>query len=168
MGWSFEVWAASAAVGVGATAVMDGFGVLRARLSGQPGMNWALVGRWLGHVAQGRWVLARPAEAAAVPCERALGWAFHYAAGVALALGLTLLAGPGWLTDPNPFAVLSYGVATVVAPMCTMQPGMGLGLAACRVPQPWVARRRSLITHLVFGVGLFVSAIALGGIRVWL
>ena len=131
-------------------------------------MNWALVGRWVGHVLRGHWVLTRPAEAPAMAGERVLGWLFHYVAGVALALGLTLLAGPAWLRDPNLIGVVSYGVATVVVPMCTMQPGMGMGFAACRTPHPWVARRRSLITHLVFGVGLYLGAVALGAIRAWI
>jgi hypothetical protein len=38
-----------------------------------------------------------------------------------------------------------------------MQPAMGAGLAASRTPQPEAARVQSLVTHAVFGVGLYTS-----------
>ena len=39
-----------------------------------------------------------------------------------------------------------------------MQPAMGAGIAASKTPRPRVARLRSLVTHTVYGVGLYVSA----------
>jgi hypothetical protein len=38
-----------------------------------------------------------------------------------------------------------------------MQPGMGLGIAARRAPNPTAARMRSLTTHAVFGIGLYAA-----------
>jgi hypothetical protein len=38
-----------------------------------------------------------------------------------------------------------------------MQPGMGQGLAARLSPEPGAARARSLVTHLVFGLGLYAA-----------
>ncbi|WP_247490736.1 DUF2938 family protein [Bradyrhizobium sp. 17] len=38
-----------------------------------------------------------------------------------------------------------------------MQPGMGLGIAAHHAPRPNVARLNTLLTHAVFGVGLYVA-----------
>jgi hypothetical protein len=40
-----------------------------------------------------------------------------------------------------------------------MQPSFGLGMAAARTPKPAQARLKSLVTHAVFGVGLYVSAL---------
>jgi hypothetical protein len=40
-----------------------------------------------------------------------------------------------------------------------MQPSLGLGVAASRTPNPTQARLKSLVTHIVFGVGLYVSAV---------
>ncbi|WP_235801347.1 DUF2938 family protein [Yersinia pekkanenii] len=34
---------------------------------------------------------------------------------------------------------------------------MGAGIAAVKTPQPTIARRRSLIAHASFGVGLYVA-----------
>jgi hypothetical protein len=55
---------------------------------------------------------------------------------------------------------LAVGIGTVAAPFLLMQPGMGAGLAARRSPRPAAARLHSLVTHAVFGLGLYASAIA--------
>jgi hypothetical protein len=53
---------------------------------------------------------------------------------------------------------LLYGIGTVVFPFFIMQPSLGLGSAASRTPNPTQARLKSLLTHTVFGVGLYVCA----------
>lgn len=164
MSWNIEVVTVVVLVGTGATVFMDVFGVIRARFTGQPGMNWAMVGRWLGHLVGGRAVLASPASAAPVPAEKALGWVLHYGVGVGLAGGLTLLLGPDWLRQPPAVLVVGFGAISVALPMLTLQPGLGLGVAARLAPNPWKARRASLLTHFVFGVGLYLSALLFGGV----
>jgi hypothetical protein len=47
---------------------------------------------------------------------------------------------------------------TVAAPFFILQPALGLGIAASRTPSPARARLRSLISHLVFGFGLYLAA----------
>jgi Protein of unknown function (DUF2938) len=39
-----------------------------------------------------------------------------------------------------------------------LQPALGAGIAASRTPRPNIARLRSIITHLSFGIGLYVAA----------
>ena len=51
-----------------------------------------------------------------------------------------------------------FGIATVLVPFFTMQPAFGLGVAASKTPNPNKARLKSLMTHTVFGVGLYVWA----------
>uniref|UniRef100_I1XJX9 Membrane protein n=2 Tax=Methylophaga nitratireducenticrescens TaxID=754476 RepID=I1XJX9_METNJ len=41
-----------------------------------------------------------------------------------------------------------------------MQPGMGAGIAASRTQHPASARIQSLITHTIFGLGLYASGLA--------
>jgi hypothetical protein len=43
-----------------------------------------------------------------------------------------------------------------------MQPAFGLGVAASKTPNPNKARLKSLVTHSVFGVGLYIWAVLLG------
>lgn len=40
-----------------------------------------------------------------------------------------------------------------------LQPGMGLGIAGARTPDPTATRLRSLVNHTVFGLGLYVAAL---------
>ncbi|MCD9148447.1 DUF2938 family protein [Pseudophaeobacter flagellatus] len=152
-------------VGLIATGFMDLCNVLRSRLLHEKSMDWALVGRWLGQVAQGHWVLKDPKTAPAQSFDRALGWLFHYVVGVGLAGAMWLLLGRAALAEPQLLACLGFGALTVVIPMTTLQPGLGLGLAARKLPNPWAARRRSLLTHVSFGLGLYFAAAAVASVQ---
>jgi hypothetical protein len=147
----------TACVGIGATAFMDAWLLLRARFGG-PAVGFAPVGRWVGHMRHGRFVHAGIAQAAPVAGEQALGWAAHYLVGIAFAAALVGLAGEGWLRAPSPGPALAFGVATVAAPLLVMQPAMGAGLAASKTASPWTQRLRSTANHAVFGLGLYLAA----------
>lgn len=147
-----------ALIGLGATALMDLWQLALARL-GQPASNFALVGRWVGHMRHGRFSHASIARADPVRAEAALGWAVHYAVGVVFAGLLFLAVGPGWLERPTPGPALLFGVLSVAAPFLLMQPAMGAGIAAARTPTPMKNRLRSLVNHTVFGAGLYLGAV---------
>ena len=145
------------AIGLGATAVMD-IWLIR---PGQPFAGFGLIGRWVGHMARGRFVHASIAQAEPVPGESALGWLTHYAVGVGYAALLVQLLGPHWLHQPTLLPALMFGLLTVAAPFFVMQPAMGAGFAASRTPAPNINRLRSVSNHAAFGVGLHISALLL-------
>ncbi|WP_128000952.1 DUF2938 family protein [Piscinibacter defluvii] len=151
-------------VGIGATAFMDLWLLALARL-GVPSSSFALIGRWVGHMSHGRFVHASMAAAAPVRAELALGWATHYAIGIAYAALLAALAGADWLQRPTPAPALAFGLATLAAPWLVMQPAMGAGVAASKTPAPWMNRLRSAANHAVFGLGLYLAASALAALR---
>jgi DUF2938 family protein len=144
-------------VGVGATAAMDLWGIARQRLLGIPAANYALVGRWLAWVPRGRLVHDSIAASPPVRHERLIGWTAHYVIGIAFAGVLLSAFGLEWIQAPTIVPALLVGVGTVAAPFLVMQPGMGAGVAASRTPRPAAARVQSLITHVVFGVGLYAA-----------
>ncbi|HEX7218887.1 MAG TPA: DUF2938 domain-containing protein [Burkholderiales bacterium] len=148
----------AALVGTGATAVMDLWGILRQRVFGIPNMNYGLVGRWLAWMPRGRFRHERIAATPAVQGEKAIGWSAHYATGIAFAAAFLGLAGLEWAQGPALAPALAFGIATVAAPFLLMQPGMGAGIAARRTPRPGAARLQSLVTHAVFGFGLYAAA----------
>lgn len=153
-------------IGIGATLVMDLWALLLKRACGIPSLDYAMVGRWAGHLPRGRVVHDSIAQAAPVPGEAALGWFLHYAIGVVFAALLLAVAGPPWLQAPAFLPALGVGVLTVVAPFFILQPGLGAGIAASRTPRPGTARLRSLMAHASFGVGLYLAGWAfnmLGG-----
>lgn len=146
-------------VGIVATLVMDIWGILRQRLLGIAPPNYVLVGRWLGHMPQGRFHHPAIAKSAAVRGETVIGWSAHYLIGIAFAALLLALTGSNWLVHPTPGPAIAVGVITVAAPFLLMQPGMGAGIAASKTPNPTSARLHSLINHAVFGLGLYLGGL---------
>ncbi|WP_241068589.1 DUF2938 domain-containing protein [Achromobacter insuavis] len=144
-------------IGIGATLVMDLWALLLKRLFGAPSLDYALVGRWIGHLPQGRLTHPGIARSAPVAGERAIGWIAHYAIGIGFALLLLAIWGPAWAARPTLLPAMIVGIATVAAPFLILQPGMGAGIAASRTPNPGVARLRSLMAHASFGVGLYLA-----------
>jgi hypothetical protein len=153
--------ASSILVGATATAVVDLWSLARRRLFGVPLPDYALVGRWIGWMARGRF-RHRPISATPrISGEGLIGWAAHYGIGMAFAMALVGWLGSAWLAEPTFLPAVMFGIATVAAPFFLMQPGMGAGVAASRTPRPAAARWQSLVTHAVFGAGLYVGALAI-------
>lgn len=150
--------------GAGATAVTDLWAFLRTAWFGTPLPNFGMVGRWVGHLSRGR--LRHDSIAAAPPirAERAIGWITHYAIGMGFALLVPAFFGWEWIRQPSLAPALVIGVATVMAPLLIMQPAMGAGIAASRTPRPGAARVQSLVTHTVFGVGLYAAAMVISSL----
>lgn len=144
--------------GVGATLLVDAWALLRRAWLGVPLPNYALVGRWFAHMPRGRWRHGSMAAVPAVRGEAVIGWLAHYAIGMAFAALLPLVWGTAWMHQPRLGPALLVGVSTVAAPFLLMQPAMGLGIAARRTARPAAARRQSLVTHAVFGLGLYAAA----------
>ena len=152
-------------IGIGATLLVDLWALGLKHLFGVAGLNWALVGRWLGHCVRGRFAHDSIARAAPIGSELALGWSAHYLTGIVFAAALLAIEGPDWARHPTPAPALIFGILTVAAPFFLMQPGMGAGIAAAKTPAPNAARLRSLFTHAVFGLGLYLAALAWATLR---
>jgi hypothetical protein len=101
------------------------------------------------------------AASAPMRAERVIGWGAHYVIGVAFAALLIGIWGNSWMQTPTVGPALVVGMATVAAPFLLMQPGMGAGMAASKTPKPNSARLQSIITHALFGFGLYVSGLSL-------
>jgi uncharacterized membrane protein YagU involved in acid resistance len=149
------------AIGIGATLVMDLWNLFLRRTFSIPSLNYCLLGRWLRHIRGGTLRHTSITAAAQKPFECTVGWIAHYTIGVAFALVFVALTSDDWLARPTLLPAMLYGIATVVFPFFIMQPSFGLGVAASRTPKPTQARLKSLVTHTVFGVGLYVCALGL-------
>jgi hypothetical protein len=148
-------------IGAGATAFLDVYGVMRGWLTGSAMPDYAPVGRWIAHMARGRFVHDAIGRSAPVAGERFIGWSAHYLIGVMFAAVL-LVVWPDWAHAPALLPALIVGIGSVAAPFLLMQPGMGLGVAASRTPNPRAARLRSLTTHTIFALGLYLAGLAAG------
>lgn len=153
----------SIVIGSGATVVMDLWAALLKRV-GITSLNFALLGRWIGHLSSGRWFHENIAKAPEIRGELLIGWCAHYSIGISFAALLLATFGVSWARSPTLSPALIIGAVTVVAPWFILQPALGLGIASSRTPRPVFNAAKSLVTHLIFGVGLFVAAMVLTAI----
>jgi hypothetical protein len=153
------------AIGMGATLVMDLWNLFLKRTFSTPSLNYCLLGRWLRHMPGGTLRHANITAAPQKPLECTVGWIAHYTIGVVFALVFLVFTSGDWLARPTVLPALLYGIATVVFPFFIMQPSLGLGIAASRTPNPTQARLKSLVTHIVFGVGLYVCALGVSYVQ---
>src|SRR4051812_10572083 len=130
-------------IGVGATLVMDVWGWILRQL-GVKTLNFAFLGRWVGHLAEGQVAHRSIAEAAPVRGELLIGWAAHYSIGITFAAVLLATFGLEWARTPTLFPALIVGVVTVVAPLFILQPALGAGIASMNTPTPVLNSLRSL------------------------
>jgi hypothetical protein len=147
------------AIGIGATLVMDLWNLFLKRTFGIPSLNYCLLGRWVRHMPGGTLKHANITAAPQKPLECTVGWIAHYTIGVVFAFVFVVLTSGDWLARPTVLPALVYGIGTVVFPFFVMQPSLGFGIAASRTPNPTQARLKSLVTHTIFGVGLYVCAL---------
>jgi len=147
----------SIVIGAGATLVMDAWAALLRRF-GIPSLDFALLGRWVGHLPRGRFLHQRIASAEPVAGERTLGWATHYAIGISIAGLLLATFGLEWAHAPTLLPALLMGIVTVAAPLLVLQPALGAGIASMKTATPLRNSLKSLATHVVFGFGLYLAA----------
>jgi len=146
-------------IGAGATLLMDVWALLL-RQFGVPSLNFAFLGRWVGHLPRGRWMHPSIARATPVRGESWIGWCAHYSIGIAFSALLLWTYGLGWARSPALLPALSIGIVTVVAPLLVLQPGMGAGIASWKTPTPVFNCIKSLATHTIFGLGMYLAALA--------
>lgn len=158
---SVGLFAHVALIGIAGAAAMDLWGWVARRTLGIRGLDYGLLGRWVGHLSRGHLAHASIAAAPPVRAERAIGWMAHYAIGVGFALVLVVAVGREWVVAPTLWPALLVGWATLLAPWLILQPGMGAGIAGSRTPDPTATRLRNLATHTTYGLGLYLGAGAL-------
>jgi len=144
-------------IGIGATLLMDLWAAGLRRL-GVPSLDFALLGRWIGHLPGGRFIHTSIARTPAVRGERLIGWSAHYSIGMAFSALLVSTFGLEWARAPTLLPALLIGGVTVLAPLLVLQPALGAGVASSRTARPVFNSLKSLVTHTVFGFGLFVAA----------
>ena len=144
-------------IGVFATATIDIFALFLKHGLKQATTNWGMVGRWFAGMPRGTFIHRPIGKSPPVNHESAIGWSMHYIIGVVYAGIYLAIVEASTLTQPGLLSAIAFGLATVLAPWLTMQPGLGMGVFARKAPDPWKKRITSLVVHSIFGAALFVS-----------
>lgn len=145
-------------IGVMATLLIDLYSILLKHYFNIPSLDYKVVGRWLLYMLKGQFMHASILQSPALKREKAVGWASHYIIGCLFSGIFMLMVGQSWLFNPQVIPALLFGIATVSFPFLIMQPCFGFGVAASKLAKPQFARLKSLSTHALFGVGLYLSA----------
>jgi hypothetical protein len=114
------------------------------------------LGRWIGHMFQGRFKHHDIATDVPRAHQAAIGTVGHYALGVTLGAAYALLLR---VPRPRPSSLgraTAYGVATTALPWFWMFPARGRGIMRFRHQHPRVPTF-ALCTHVAYGVGLEVG-----------
>lgn len=159
MNSSLEFLGRAIALGVGATALFDLWGLFLNKAFGIPLANWAMVGRWFGYLPRGRFAHDPISASEPLPRELAVGWAAHYVTGIVFASALLLIWGVGWARQPTLLPALIVGLVTVGCGWFILQPGMGAGIAAVKRPNAMQIRALNILGHTVFALGLYGAAL---------
>ena len=86
--------------GVGATLVADAWALLRRKLFGIPGPDFAMVGRWIAWLPRGRLRHDSISRTPAAAGEAVIGWTAHYLIGIGFA-ALPVLVANAWMNSPS-------------------------------------------------------------------
>ena len=124
-------------------------------------LNFCFLGRWILYMPNGIFRHNSIKTTTPKPFECVIGWIAHYSIGIVLTLLFIILAPVDWIIQPTLLPALLYGICTVIFPLFILQPSLGLGMASSNTPNPTQARIKSIMTHIIFGVGLWLSAFAL-------
>lgn len=145
-------------IGIAATLFIDLYAFLLAKVFKIPSLNFCLVGRWGLGLLDGKFMHQNIAASPVKHFECVFGWCVHYFIGVLFSFLFILLVGITWLEQPTLIAACIFGLASVSMPFFVMQPALGMGIMATKSANPFQARLKSSVTHLLFGVGLYLSA----------
>lgn len=148
------------AIGIGATLAID-LWISVLKLFKIKSLDYKYVGRWIGNFPKGKFLHNKIQDTPPIPSELIIGWAVHYLIGITFAFILIVVYGINWLDEPTFLPAIIIGLMTAVGPFFIMQPAFGFGIASSKLPNPNLLRLKSLGTHLMYGIGLYVSAVLL-------
>jgi len=142
-------------LGIFATVCIDIWATFANKILKFPRTNWAMVGRWVGHIPGGKFIHHPVSASAPVKNEALIGWVFHYLIGIFYAAVYVVYVSIALNNVPTFMSALIFGWITLLSPWFIMQPGLGLGICAVKAPRPNLVRLQNLIIHSVFGIALY-------------
>ena len=152
-------------VGIGATFAMDIWSFILGVFNIKS-LDYRFVGRWIANIPKGQFFHNNIMNVTPVKNELIIGWISHYLIGISFAFLMLAIYGRNWFEKPMLFPALVVGIATIAAPFFLMQPAFGLGVAGSNFPEPDILRLKSFMAHVVYGIGLYLSALFISSIKI--
>src|ERR1043165_4198354 len=96
-------------MGVAATVAIDVWATFANKVLGWPRTNWGMVGRWIGHMRDGRFMHASIGSSPPIAHEAVLGWTFHYLVGCLYAALYLAYAAIAHMGRPTLMSAVLFG-----------------------------------------------------------
>jgi hypothetical protein len=148
--------------GIVATATLDIWQQIYRLAFGTPITDWAMIGRWVGHIPDGQFVQLDIGKAPPMANERTLGWIVHYVVGIGYAVVYLLLMRFVVGSPPSFISALVFGAVSVVVTWFFMEPILGAGVTGSKIPGQAGAMVHDFTSHLSLGIGLYIGSWAAG------
>ena len=146
--------------GIVATATLDLWQQIYRLVFGTPITDWAMIGRWVGHI--GQFVQPDIGKAPPIANERVLGWIVHYVVGTGYAIVYLLLMRFIIGAPPSFISALVFGAVSVSVTWFFMEPILGGGVMGSKIPQQASAMVHDFTSHVSLGLGLYIGVLAAG------
>lgn len=130
-------------------------------LTGIPGADWSLSGRWFMRVFQGHPFTSNIAAEPSLPFEYVVGFSAYYVVSIVFAAAYLVLFEVALKRPLGLRNGIMFGLATIVFPLLLQMPAMGLGFFGLKTQIPLGIFGRTLVQHSCFGLGLGVGVGAL-------
>ncbi len=149
-------------VGIIATATLDIWQQIYRLVFGAPITDWAMIGRWVGHIPEGKFVQPDIGKAPPIANEYSLGWIAHYVVGIGYAVVYLLLMRFVVGSPPSFISAMVFGAVSVGVTWFFMEPILGAGIMGSKIPRQARAMAHDFTSHLSLGLGLYVGALVAG------
>lgn len=144
-------------IGIGGTAAIDCFTFLVSLIGNTP-RGILFVGRWLAYMPKGKFFHHTIIETPSIANELIIGQIAHYSIGIIFAFLLVVVYGEKWLVNPRLFPAIIIAFITLIPPIFILQPALGFGIAFSNMPIPGLLLLKIYLIHMVYGIGLYLSA----------
>ncbi|MBI1452908.1 MULTISPECIES: DUF2938 family protein [Acinetobacter] len=143
-------------IGIISTAFMDVIAwILRALFKISP-MNYAFIGRWFLSWKDRKFSHNTIVQSPSKKGETICGWGIHYLTGVIWTL-IYLVLNKFYVFNYSFISVFIFAVLTTFVSFTMIQPALGFGFFAKKMPNQMMSIQNSLVAHIAFGCGLYLS-----------
>lgn len=147
----------SVRTGILATVTMDVLSIVALKLGFVAFLPPRLIGRWFALMARGQFVHTDLGHTAPVDNEMAIAVPMHYAIGTTLAVVYLFLSSALAISPRSLIVALGFALCTTLLPWLLMFPATGYGWFGTHGPPGTRLFLSSLVTHCVYGIGLWLG-----------
>ncbi|MEE9362237.1 MAG: DUF2938 family protein [Cellulophaga sp.] len=153
-------------VGLGATLFIDFWKLIVSNFEIKS-RGVLFLGRWLAYTSEGQFFHNTIIQTTSVEHERFYGLIGHYCIGVTFAFLLPSFYSEKWFSNPKIFPAITVGLVSLLPPIFIVQPLFGFGIAFSRIPHSSQHLLKIFIIHKVYGIGLYLTALAMKRIKLY-